>query len=67
MQLSKLGPDAACAGILKEGDVFAVDGWVRTTGRSCCRAPSVRVGMRHCVQRVPIGSRKTRSCEMVSA
>lgn len=60
VQLSKLGPDAACAGILKEGDVLlAVDGVpIAADGTVVLpEAPSVRVGMRHCVQRVPIGSR----------
>lgn len=57
--LSKLGPDACCAGVLEDGDVLlAVDGVpIAADGTVCLpEAPSVRVGMRHCVQRVPLGS-----------
>jgi S1-C subfamily serine protease len=57
--LSKLGPDAACAGVLQDGDVLlSVDGVpIAADGTVVLpEAPLVRVGMRHCVQRVPIGS-----------
>ena len=58
--LSKLGADAACTGVLMDGDVLlAVDGVpIAADGTVVLpEAPNVRVGMRHCVQRVPIGSR----------
>ena len=57
--LTKLGPDAACAGVLEDGDVLlAVDGSpIAADGTIVLpEAPSVRLGMRHCVQRMPIGS-----------
>lgn len=57
--LSKLGRDAACAGVLQDGDVLlAVDGVpIAADGTVVLpEAPSVRVGMRHLVQRVPLGS-----------
>jgi len=58
--LSKLGPDAVCEGVLVDGDVLlAVDGSpIAPDGTVMLpEAPSVRVGMRHCVQRVPLGTR----------
>ena len=58
--LSKIGEDAACLGVLAEGDVLlAVDGVpIAADGTVVLpEAPSVRVGMRHCVQRVPLGTR----------
>ena len=57
--ISKLGPDAVCEGVLREGDVLlAVDGHpIGPDGTvPLPEAPSVRVGMRHCVQRVPLGT-----------
>ena len=58
--LTKLGPNAACAGVLADGDVLlAVDGVpIAADGTIVLpEAPTVRVGMRHCVQRVPLGAR----------
>ncbi len=60
MLLSKLGPDAVSEGVLCDGDVLlAVDGSpIAPDGTVMLpEAPSVRVGMRHCVQRVPLGTR----------
>jgi len=57
--LSKLGPDAVCEGVLRDGDVLlAVDGHpIAPDGTvPLPEAPGVRVGMRHCVQRVPLGT-----------
>ena len=57
--LSKLGQDAVCAGILQDGDVLlSVDGSpIAPDGTVLLPEATVRVGMRHCVQRVPIGTR----------
>ena len=58
--LSKLGEDANCAGILEDGDVLlSVDGSpIAPDGTVLLQdAPTVRIGMRHCVQRVPLGTR----------
>jgi hypothetical protein len=57
--LSRLGPDAVCAGVLRDGDVLlAVDGkGIAPDGTVVLpEAPHVRVGMRHCIQRAPLGT-----------
>jgi hypothetical protein len=57
--ISKLGEDAVCSGVLQAGDVLlAVDGHPIAQDGSVMlpEAQGVRVGMRHCVQRVPLGS-----------